>query len=206
MSIGLMLSFLLVITAFEWKTYGPTKLIDLGVPSVEFDPLLDVPITDIPPPPPPQVTPPKIIEIPDDKEIEKKIDFILDTETTEQDVIADLVFKDPPAAEDPDKTHIIVEEQPVPEGGLKTFYQYVRNNMKYPTQARRMGIEGKVFVSFVVEKDGSITELKVLKGIGAGCDEEALRVLANAPKWNPGKQRGKAVKVRMQLPIYFRLD
>ena len=78
--------------------------------------------------------------------------------------------------------------------------------MKYPNQARRMGIEGRVFVQFVVDKDGQLTEIKAVKGIGAGCDEEAVRVLKSAPKWKPGKQRGRPVKVRMILPITFKLS
>lgn len=78
--------------------------------------------------------------------------------------------------------------------------------MKYQNQARRMGIEGRVFVQFVVDKDGQLTEIKAVKGIGAGCDEEAVRVLKSAPKWKPGKQRGRPVKVRMILPITFKLS
>jgi protein TonB len=68
-----------------------------------------------------------------------------------------------------------------------------------------MGVEGKVFVQFVVDKDGTLTDIKAVKGIGAGCDEEAVRVLKAAPKWKPGKQRGRPVKVRMILPITFKL-
>ena len=77
--------------------------------------------------------------------------------------------------------------------------------MKYPSQARRMGIEGRVFVEFIVDKDGTLTNVKAIKGIGAGCDEEAERVIKNHPKWNPGKQRGKAVKQKIVLPITFKL-
>ena len=69
-----------------------------------------------------------------------------------------------------------------------------------------MGIEGRVFMIFVVEKDGSLTDVSVLKGIGAGCDEESIRVLKNAPKWNPGKQRGNPVRVRFNFPIAFKLN
>ena len=85
-------------------------------------------------------------------------------------------------------------------------HEYVRKKLKYPSQARRMGIEGKVFIQFVVGKDGEITEVKVIRGVGAGCDEEAARVIKSSPKWTPGKQRGQAVKVRMVLPITFKLS
>jgi protein TonB len=98
-----------------------------------------------------------------------------------------------------------VENQPAPVGGYEAFYKYIGKNIKYPDQARRMGVEGKVFVQFVVDKDGSITDVQVLKGIGSGCDEEAIRVVKSAPKWTPGKQRGRPVRVRMSVPIAFKL-
>ena len=79
-------------------------------------------------------------------------------------------------------------------------------NLEYPDQARKMGIEGKVFVQFVVDKDGSITEVKAIKGIEAGCDDEAVRVLENSPVWIPGRQNGQPVKVRMILPITFKIS
>jgi protein TonB len=89
---------------------------------------------------------------------------------------------------------------------MEDFYKYVSKNIEYPKQARRMGIEGKVFVQFVVDKDGSLSDVKVIKGIGAGCDEEAIRVLKESPKWTPGKQRGRPVRVRMSLPIFFKIQ
>ena len=106
---------------------------------------------------------------------------------------------------DADETFMVVEEQPMPEDGMEAFYKYIAQNLKYPTEARQKGIEGKVFIQFVVDKDGSLTEVKAIKGIGAGCDQEAVRVIEGAPAWNPGQQRGKVVKVRMVLPITFRL-
>ena len=100
----------------------------------------------------------------------------------------------------------IVEQQPTPVGGMKAFYSYIKKQLKYPSQARRMGIEGKVFVQFVVDEDGSIADVQAIKGIGAGCDEEALKVVQNADRWTPGYQRGRPVKVRMVIPITFKLD
>jgi protein TonB len=88
---------------------------------------------------------------------------------------------------------------------MQAFYEYVGKKLKYPAQARRMNIEGKVFVEFVVNRDGSLVDVKVMKGIGAGCDEEAVRVIQSAPAWKPGKQRGKPVRQRMVLPITFKL-
>ncbi|MFP4506913.1 MAG: TonB family protein [Cyclobacteriaceae bacterium] len=107
---------------------------------------------------------------------------------------------------DADEVFMVVENQPAPEGGMEEFYKYLMNNLKYPEQAKAAGIEGKVFVQFVVDTDGSITDVKAIKGIGAGCNAEAERVLKEAAPWNPGTQKGKFVKVRMVLPITFKLD
>jgi TonB family C-terminal domain len=99
-----------------------------------------------------------------------------------------------------------VERQPEFEGGIDAFNSYLMNEINYPLLARRTGIEGRVDVQFVVEKDGSLTEVKAIKGIGAGCDSEAVRVLQNAPRFKPGSQNGKPVRVRMVVPITFKLD
>jgi TonB family protein len=99
----------------------------------------------------------------------------------------------------------IVENQPAPIGGMAAFYEYIQQSLKYPEQARKLGIEGKVFVEFVVGPDGKLTDVKAVKGIGGGCDEEAVRVISNSAKWQPGLQRGEAVNVRMILPITYKL-
>ncbi|MCC5930479.1 MAG: TonB family protein [Cyclobacteriaceae bacterium] len=104
-----------------------------------------------------------------------------------------------------DETWTIVEQRPEPEGGMKALYEHVNSSIIYPAEARKNGIEGKVFVQFVVNKEGGIQDVEVLKGIGGGCDEEAARVLSSSPNWIPGYQRGQAVNVRMILPITFRL-
>ena len=84
--------------------------------------------------------------------------------------------------------------------------EYVAKNVKYPQEAKDKEIQGRVFVGFVVEKDGSVTNVKVTRGIGGGCDEEAVRVIKAMPKWTPGKQKGKPVRVNYQIPINFKLD
>lgn len=101
----------------------------------------------------------------------------------------------------------VIEESATPVGGFVEFYKYINANMQYPRQARRMGVEGRVFLSFVVEKDGSLTDLQIVEGqgIGAGCDEEAIRLLKNAPRWNPGTQGGKPVRQHYTVPIHFKL-
>ena len=110
------------------------------------------------------------------------------------------------ATSEEDTVYQIVEEMPKFPGGEKALMDYVSNNVKYPEEAKNKNIAGRVFVSFVVEKDGSIGEVKVLRGIGGGCDEEAVRVIKGMPKWKPGMQKGKPVRVSYQIPIYFKLD
>jgi TonB family protein len=105
-----------------------------------------------------------------------------------------------------DELFVIIEQPATYPGGIGAFYTNIMQNLKYPEKAQRMGLEGKVFIEFVVEKDGSVTNVKVLKGIGAGCDEEAVEVIKNSGKWVPGKQHGKPVRQRMVLPITFRLS
>ena len=205
LNIGLSISLLLVIVAFEWRTYDNSGLLDLGMVQDDFEDLMEIPPTEQPPPPPPKIQLPEIIEVPDEEEIEEEIEVELDLEVTEEEVVEDFVFEEAPE-EEVDEVFTIVEDQPAFPGGNAAFYKFVASNMTYPAQARRMGIEGRVFVQFVVDKDGSVTEVKAVKGIGAGCDREAERVLNSSPKWTPGKQRGRSVKVRMVLPIIFKLN
>lgn len=205
LNIGLVVSLLLVITAFEWRFYDDGELMDLGQVSDEFEDVMEIPPTEQPPPPPPKIQQPEIIEVPDEEEIEEEIEVDLDVEITEETVVEDIVFDEPVEEEVAEEIFTIVEDQPQPKGGMAAFYEYIGKKLKYPAQARRMGIEGKVFVEFVVDKDGTITDVKAIKGIGAGCDEEAIRVIQASPKWNAGKQRGRPVKVRMILPITFKL-
>lgn len=102
--------------------------------------------------------------------------------------------------------HLFVDESATFPGGMKAYSKFLKTNLKYPLQAKKMGIEGKAFMSFVVDADGSLSDFKLLRGIGAGCDEEALRVIMSSPKWIPGKQAGVAVKTKMNLRVVFKLD
>jgi TonB family protein len=99
----------------------------------------------------------------------------------------------------------IVEESASPTGGFPKLYEYIGANIKYPQEARTKGIEGKVFVEFIVNTDGSLSDIHIIKGIGAGCDEEAVRVIQGSSQWTPGKQRGAAIRQRMVIPIVFDL-
>jgi len=205
LNFGLVVSLLLCLVAFEWKSYDDSAQLGLKGSNEQFEEMLEVPVTVLPPPKVQVIIQPEIIEVPDEQEIEQDIELDLDVEMNESTVIENVVFKDVVVEEDVDEVFTIVEDQPTPEGGMAAFYEFVSKNMKYPAQARRMGIEGKVFVQFVVDRDGKLNEVTAVRGIGAGCDEEAVRVISEAPRWKPGKQRGRAVKVRMILPITFKL-
>ena len=204
-SIGLFVTMAMVVQAFEWRSYDEDIVELKGKTTDVFEEVIEVPPTDQPPPPPPQIQAPVIVEVPDEEEIEEEIKVNLDIEVTQDTKVEEIVVKAEEPKEETDEIFTIVEESAAPKGGMGAFYKYVQDKMKYPPQARRMGIDGKVFVEFVVNKDGSITDVRAVKGIGAGCDEEAVRVVQSAPAWTPGKQRGKPVKQRMVLPITFKL-
>ena len=104
-----------------------------------------------------------------------------------------------------DEVFVVVEEQAEFPGGLDSMYAYIQKNLKYPELAKEKGIEGRVFVSFIIEKDGSISNILVKRAIGGGCEEAAVEMVKNMPKWKPGKQRGKPVRFQFTLPIKFEL-
>ncbi|WP_422360533.1 energy transducer TonB [Reichenbachiella sp.] len=108
-------------------------------------------------------------------------------------------------AQDGDKIYSLADEQPTYPGGMSAFFKYIQSEMQYPDAAKAAGVEGRVFVEYVIEKDGSISSAKILKSLNGDCDKEALRLIANSTKWNPGKIDGKAVRVKMALPLNFRL-
>ena len=103
-------------------------------------------------------------------------------------------------------TVVAVEQQPVFGNGDVALLQYLADKIKYPVMARENGIDGTVYVEFIIGKDGSVTDAKILRGIGGGCNEEALRVINGMPKWKPGRQQGNPVKVKFTLPIKFKLQ
>ncbi len=201
--IGLCVSLFLCIVAFEWKTMEVVNDYPVENPP-ELMQVVDIPPTAIKPPEPPKVHNPVLIAIPDDVDIDPDLPDI--TFIEEDDPVA-------PAIEDPIPDEIIdvapvviAEKMPEFPGGITAFYRWVGKSMKYPQQAKRQQISGRVFVQFVIDKDGSVKEVQVVKGVGAGCDLEAIRVIKNSPKWHAGKNRGRPVKVRMILPITFKLQ
>lgn len=206
LSIGLLVTLGITFMAFEWKSYDE-KMVELqGKNTNVFEEMIEVPPTEQPPPPAPVIQQPQIVEVPDEEEIKEDIQLKFDVEVTEETKVEQVVVA--PVVEekeDVDQIFSVVEETAEPKGGMPAFYKYVSEKMKYPAQARRMGVEGRVFVEFVVNRDGSIVDVKAIKGIGAGCDEEAVRVVQSAPSWKPGKQRGKPVRQKMVIPIIFKL-
>lgn len=203
LNIGMAISLLIVIVAINWKSYNEVGLVDLGQIQADMDEIIDIPISKQPPPPPPKQELFKIEEV-NNKEIVEELQIVLDVEVTEETALEEIEIMEPIEEEDVvDEIFVIVEQEPLPEGGIDAFYEYVGKNLKYPATAMRLGISGIVFVQFVIEKDGSLTQVEVVKGIGAGCDEETIRVIESAPDWNPGKQRGVAVRVKKIMPIRF---
>lgn len=206
-NVGLVVALLLSIFAFTFKVSDDSVKIDLDTTRAVIAPIIEVPITVIPPQQPP-LQQPRIKEVDDDEPVdEKPADWDVDTSPTEK--TEPLAFVSPPEVviepEDPDEVFTFLQESATPQGGLQAFYQFVGKKIKYPRPASRMGIEGRVHVEFIVEKDGSLSNIKAITGIGGGCEEEAERVVAMAPKWNPGKQRGKPVRQKIVLPINFQL-
>ena len=100
----------------------------------------------------------------------------------------------------------MVEEMPSFPGGEVKLVEYIAKNLNYPQEAIEKGIEGRVFVGFIIDVDGSVTDVKLLRGIGGGCDEEAIRVIKSLPKWRPAKQNGVFSRVSYQIPVNFKLD
>jgi periplasmic protein TonB len=206
-SIGLVVTLGLTLMAFEHKTDDEKVNLASGPRTNTVEEMIEVPPTEQPPPEQPIVQQPQIIEVPDEEEIKEDLKINFDSEVTEETKVEAVTVVQEEVKEEVDEIFTVVEETATPKGGIGAFYKYVGDKMggKYPAQARRMGVEGKVFVSFVIGKDGSISDVKVMKGIGAGCDELAIKVMQEAPAWNPGKQRGKPVKQRYTLPISFKL-
>ncbi len=205
--IGLIIALLIVFGAFSLKSYDKQTVNQMQL-AVDDAPEEIIPITEQkvkppPPPPPRQVTQIKIVE--DDVEVEDDLD--IDVEADDNTEFEEYI---PPETDDEDveeqQIFQVVENMPEFPGGRGALMKYLATNIKYPPYAKEAGIQGRVFINFVVERDGSITAVKVLRGIGGGCDEEAVRVVKNMPKWQPGMQRGKPVRVSFNLPVKFTLQ
>jgi protein TonB len=199
LQIGLVVALLLVLVAFEYKSYEKVAY-NLG--QLNLDDLEEeiIPITkqEVKPPPPPP-PPPEVIEIVEDEvEIENEIEI----EDTESDEDEEIEIEE----EDDDEFFMVVENMPEFPGGDLGLMKYIQKNVKYPAIAKEYNITGKVYVSFIVDKSGSVTNVKVVRGVDKNLDAEAVRVVKSLPKYKPGKQRGKAVRVMFTIPINFTLN
>lgn len=205
MSIGLCLSLGFVLVAFEWKS-ELDPIMAFETQTEAFEDILDIQQTRQEPPEPPK---PKVIQpiIKESEELIEEPDIDIDFGDDFDEDIPDIDFgDDKEIIETVPEVFDIVESPPTPEGGMQAFYDFLGKKMKYPRSAIRMGVEGKVFVRFIVDTNGNVTNVEVVKGIHTECDQEAMRVIKAYPGWVPGKQRGNPVKVRMMMPITFRLQ
>jgi periplasmic protein TonB len=207
--IGLVIGLALMLVAFEWKSYEKTtvEVTSRQVENVSED---IIPITEqkVKPPPPAPVKQVVKINIVEDNitvDDDINIDAEADQNTEVQEYVAPVKTDEEESAEEA-QIFMVVESMPEYPGGEAALYAYLAENIKYPQMAKESGIQGRVFVTFVVERDGRVTDVRVLRGIGGGCDEEAIRVVEGMPKWSPGKQRGKSVRVQYNLPVKFTLQ
>jgi len=208
--IGLVVALAICLVAFEWKTYEKTvSVLDMGTQVVTEEEMVPIIPPDLPPPPPLPPTPivSEVINIVDDN-VKLKDDFIIPTDDTKNVVeIRDYVPKQVVVEEvEEDIPVAVVEEKPKFMGGDENeFTKWVFKNMVYPEIAKENNIQGRVICSFVVAPDGRVVDAKILRGVDASLDKEALRVINMSPKWTPGKQRNKPVRVKYTFPVIFQL-
>lgn len=202
---GLVVSLFIVLAAFEWKSSPVVSFVPEDLPYQYID--TDTNITYKPketPPPPTTSTEIKITN----KEVLTDPD-LFDPEWNKDPEIPVFrpIFVEPASGGDVD-TGIIIVPPVMPEfpGGDAALGEYMQKNLHYPASDREIGLQGKVYVTFVIEKDGAVSQVRLQRGIGGQCDREALRVVSNMPNWKPGKNSlGRPVRVKLTLPVNFKL-
>lgn len=191
----LALLFMLIAVKVTLETDPPNRMDIESQEVVEMEEVIQTKQIETPPPPP---RPPVPVEVPNDEIIE---DEVIDLDA-ELDMDAPMDLPPPPEEDEEEEDFfVVVEEMPEPIGGI----QKIQNSVKYPEMARRAGIEGRVTVQFIVNEQGEVENAQVVRGIGGGCDEEALKAVQNA-EFKPGMQRGRPVRVQFALSINFRLQ
>ena len=208
--IGFVMALAVMFVALEWTQREVEdnselyKSADLSL-NEEMIPIT-IPEKKTVPPPPAAVTKAEIIDIVEnDADIEE--DIMASNEDNDEWVDIDsydIVEVEPEPEEE--EVFMVVEDQPEFPGGTAALLEYLRKNIKYPAICRENNIQGRVIVSFVVNKDGGIVDPEVIKGVNPSLDKEALRVISTMPKWKPGYQRGKPVRVKYTVPVNFRLN
>lgn len=220
MLFGLFAIFLAISYPLVAAYLNPHHFNSIGPISGTYDPIK--PVNNEPPPPPPPISEPVIPDrirfvapVVVDQEVETEMisqgELESQPSTTLPPDEIDLAPVDnskniieQPAQ--PPEPWLSVEEMPQFPGGDSELFTFLAQNLKYPPEAKEIGVSGRVFINFIVEPDGSISNATVKRGIGSGCDEEALRVVRLMPKWSPGKQRGVPVRVQFTLPVKFTLQ
>ena len=208
--IGLIVSLLIVFIAFEW-TQEEVKVSNLEDTTQVITEEEIIPITQETPPPPPSA--PKIpilsdqIDIVDDEiELDDDMFMNLEDDASIGVEIMDYVEVEEEVVEEEAIPFQLVEEKPSFQGGdANQFSKWVNSRLVYPEMAKENGVQGRVTLQFTVEKDGSVTKVKVLRGVDPSLDKEAVRVVSMSPKWKPGKQRDRAVPVTYTFPVIFQL-
>lgn len=206
--VGLIVTLGLVLLAFEWTTTDPTvsmlAMVDEEVLEEEAPPITRQEEVKPPPPPPP----PRAVDILQivDNDVELDEDLEIDDMEMDEEFEVDFSMLEPEDEEPGDQIFMIVEEMPEFPGGTAALLKYIAHNVKYPIICQENGIQGMVSVSFVINEKGEVTNVKAYRGTDANLEQEAVRVVKSLPKWKPGKQRGKAVKVSYSVPVRFRLQ
>lgn len=209
LEIGFVLTLLLVWGAFEFSTKAE-KAEEFGPLAITEDVVEEIPITRQEqielPPPPPQQTVADIIEVVDDK-IEINEDLTIDEADENTAVEIQEIVEVAPVEEEEEEAapFVIVEDMPEFKGGEKALLKYIAEHVVYPEIAKENDIQGTVYVKFVVNEKGKVTNVGLLRGVDPLLDKEAIKVIESLPDWKPGKQSGKNVKVSMQVPIKFQL-
>ncbi|MDR0893770.1 MAG: energy transducer TonB [Prevotellaceae bacterium] len=208
--IGYVIVLAIMFVAFEWTERDVT----IDTSQAVVDPIFEeeVPITVqeekvIPPPPPEPVKIAEQLEIVDDNSDVEETSVASSEETGAAVEVKYTPMEVEEEKVDEEKIFEIVETMPeFPNGGMAGLMQYLSKNIKYPTIAQENGVQGRVIVQFVVNRDGGIVDATVAKGIDPYLDKEAIRVISGMPKWKPGMQRGKPVRVKYTVPVMFRLQ
>jgi protein TonB len=206
---GVVLALALVFVAFEWSTQTTGVDLSTVVQDVVAEEEIEITRRDpTPPPPPPPPAPeaPEIIQVVETK-VETRIEINMEDDQSKAQI---QTYTPPPppkqVEEEEEEIFVVVENQPEFPGGQAAMMKFLSENIKYPVIAQENGIQGRVICNFVVERDGSITDVQVVRGVDPSLDREAVRVIQSMPKWKPGMQRGKPVRVRFTLPVVFRLQ
>ncbi len=199
--VGFVASLLLVIGAFRanYRTDTGLDLTSTPIEPIELVPIVPTNITPKPPPPP---MPPVPVEVPNDEVLDDEpIDIDSEIHINETPPVPPPPPRVPTVDNSPGEIFVVVEDYPKPIGGMEG----IMRRLQYPEIARKAGIEGRVTVQFVIEKDGTVSNPQVLKGIGGGCDEAAVKAIRDT-RFTPGMQRKKPVRVRMSIPIVFKMN